>query len=277
MSSKIMILFFLSISLPGINWKHCNDTDNGYTCEDLKHGLRELEKIMQEEKHGYVMVHGRGSDEPGRMFLRLFTLCLALATGAHPQYPDEKESQSVGKPHSQELKFCDDIASIDGVQHYNVTLNPVQLLLNPTLIRLYDRLGPAGLHLLMHLSQRNMTSELYESRKKIVLDTLKIKIPNALLLIPRKMTYLQIIEAASAEEVICKIPSFRGFIVNLIRGRAPILCDDVGQSCWTARSYLAGAINPLYPGKRRSIMDIARSNEDCGDAEHVRRLLKIMV
>ena len=274
-----MFLFFLSLFLPGLNRDHCDDVENGYTCADLEHGVAELQAMLKEERHGMVGVFEERHPHE-RIFARVFGVGLALATGSTPMFQDYP---SIPKPsfavtgakvrNPPELDFCANLTSIEGSQWFTVPRHPSMLLLNPTLLRVYKRLGPAALHILVHF-----TLNLNESYSFAPLDEpVNVNCPEQPgAKLPSKPAFHEILNASRAP-IIQKLPEFTAFIVNLIRGRAPTLCDGVGHSCWKARSYIAGGVNPIYPGTGRSMLDISRSTHECWDTKVVQDIIDHLI
>jgi hypothetical protein len=89
--------------------------------------------------------------------------------------------------------------------------------------------------------------------------------------------YSQIIKAVGSVTVVQQLPNLLGFLLNLIRGESAILHDPVGEACWRAQSYIAGGINPLYPGTGRSTLDLARSNYACGEVINSRAIVGLLI
>lgn len=276
-----MLLFLLSVSLPGLNRKHCDEPGNGYTCKDLEYGVSELEKILAEPRTKRVMIYTKVATDVDRLFLRLFTVSLGLATNSIPVLVKEKqfskpEFAEYGKKPQETVNFtfCKDIKSISKNNiYYQIEMNPSHLLLNPTLSRLYDRLGPAALHILMHLTLGGPEIG-NETDYAVLWGSVKSTISGSKV-DPKDLQ--AILFAATAPTFVHKLPDLGGFLVNLVRGRSPVVCDHVGGSCWRAKSYLAGGVNPLYPGTGRSTLDIARSNEACANTTRTRNLLEMII
>lgn len=265
-----MLVFLCCLFLPGLNWDHCDDKENGYTCDDLKRGVAELEKLLLVNRSGSIGFRIAKQHPVYTLYSRLFSVGVALATGARPLFsfeegwvkPDIAEYRKARKD-GPDFRFCQNITSVDGEMWFNIEPSPATLLLNPTLIRLYKRLGPAALHILVHF-----TLSLNESIAQPV-NSQPVKIS--------LRTSLNDLLRASRSPVVQNIPNFVWFMINLIRGRAPKLCSRVGHQCWPARSYLAGGVNPLYPGTDRSNLDISRSVSDCGDPRSLQDLVDLLI
>lgn len=274
-----MLLFFLSLFLPGLNRDHCDEAENGYTCEDLERGVAELQTMLKEERHGMVGVFEE-RQFPEKIYARVFGVGLALATGATPMFQDypslPKTSFAVTgakERNPPELDFCANLTRIEGSKWFTVPKDPSILLLNPTLLRVYKRLGSAALHILVHFAL-----DLNESYSFAPLnEPVNVNCPEGPgAKLRAKPTFHELLNASRAP-VIQKLPDFTAFIINLIRGRAPTLCDLVGHSCWKARSYIAGGVNPIYPGIGRSTLDISRSTHECGDTRAVQDLIDRLI
>jgi hypothetical protein len=281
----MIIAFLLQIRLPGLNRQNCELGANGYTCDDLDSGLLALETLLARPRRHSIRFQGDAYTDSERLYVRLLSVSWALATDSVPVLTSSSlvnapsfaviaEKKLSGEP-STTIPFCTNSTSLDQDAIVTVAMNPGFLLFNPTLNRLYDILGPASLHILMHLALNlsdPVPREEYDylvgkiNCEKYQGETIGVK--------PR---YDEILSAVRAHTVIELLPSMGGLMINLIRGQAPVLYDQVGGACWNAQSYLAGGINPLYPGTGRSTLDLSRCNEACPESKYTKQMLKALL
>jgi hypothetical protein len=147
--------------------------------------------------------------------------------------------------------------------------------LNPTLSRLYRKLGPASLHILIHFTL-NLTESVNRSDYDVLIGKVQCGGYSGKEFREKPQLGLMM-EAVGAVDVVQQLPSVVGWLVNLIRGEAPMLFDLVGNACWRARSYIAGGINPLYPGTGRSNFDLTRSNYACSEVKETREIIQKLI
>jgi hypothetical protein len=140
---------------------------------------------------------------------------------------------------------------------------------------LYDQIGAAALHILVHYTL-NLTAPIDKKEYNVLIGKVQCN-GYAGKEFREKARYSLIMEAAGSQDSVQQLPSLVGFLVNLIRGRSPILYDPVGGACWKARSYIAGGINPLYPGTGRSNLDLTRSNYACPDVRYGRKIIAALI
>ena len=152
-----------------------------------------------------------------------------------------------------------------------------EMLFSPTLIKLYDAIGPASLHLLIHLTL-NLSYPLNFTTYSVFQGPKKPKNCGnyAGTEVQKNPDIYTILNSANASDIIHPIGNTYGWMINLIRGIPPILYDNVGNACWKANNYIAGGINPIYPGTSRSNNDFSRSNLECTNISLVKKYLKIL-
>jgi hypothetical protein len=279
----MILLSFLSVFLPGLNRTQCVTGQNGYTCSDLDSGLAALDRLLARPRSGLVRFVANGSTDADHLFARLFTVSFALATDSIPVLPAVSRFSppaiaSVGPASgpAPPFDFCKNVTSLRSRNSsWIVSSNPAQMLFNPTLARLHRELGPAALFILMHYTL-NLTEPLSRLDYAVMIGRVNCA-GYAGREFRERPQYALLMEAAAAAAVVQQLPSLAGFLVNLIRGEAPILFDPVGEACWRAPSYIAGGLNPLYPGTGRCLLDIARANWACADWRIVSEVLTKLI
>jgi hypothetical protein len=244
-----MIIGLVCVFLPGLNREHCDAPHNGYTCEDLESGVSALTKLLSRPRNREIRLTSDVFTDPERLLVRLFTVSLALATDSVPVLVNQSQfgapsiaklvPDSAPKELPPTLPFCANITSLKRRHNtWNVSANPAQLLFSPTAARLFDSLGPAALHILVHLTL-NLTAAI--ARVNYDVHFGKFQCPgSAGLDVKGKLNFKAMLSAAAAAKFAHQLPSVAGFLVNLIRGEGPVLFDAVGGACWRAASYIAG-------------------------------------
>jgi hypothetical protein len=281
-----MILLSLCLFLPGLNRDNCDAPQNGYTCQDLNSGVDKLTNLIARPRSSQVRFICEAFTDSERLFIRLFTVAFALATdsipilSAHSHFSAPEIATVVPDSSPQNLatfSFCENVSALKSGATFSWSLsaNPAHLLFNPTLARLYEELGPAALHILMHYTL-NLTDAIERKEYNVIVGRVQCA-EYAGREFKDKSRYALLMEAAASATVVQQLPSLAGFLANLIRGEAPVLYDMVGGACWKARSYIAGGTNPLYPGTGRSALDLARSNTACPDAAYARKVIANLI
>jgi hypothetical protein len=145
------------------------------------------------------------------------------------------------------------------------------LLFNPAVAGIVEELGPAGLHILAHLAL-NLTEGL--QRNGAAFATVEAPcIVGAQQAVLEEGLAGEVLEIAGSREFAFQLGDFRGWIMNLVRGLPAVLYDGVSGHCFRPRSYIAGGVNPLYPGVHRSDTDINSANFFCGTHRYTRSSL----
>jgi hypothetical protein len=263
----MLFLSAISLFLPALNRESCQDSQNGYTCSDLDSGLAKLNSLISRPRTRRLRFIGDHFVDSERLLTRVFAVSYALATGSTPVLPAQSQfsapsiadvvPESGPSPHAPPpFPFCDNGTLPPGDASWRFDASPAHLLFNPALAQLYAELGPAALHILMHYTL-NLTSPLERSADRAIVGTVECgEFGGPPLAENARLPAM--LHAAGAAGVAVQLPSLVGFLVGLIRGEAPTLYDAVGRACWRARSYVAGGVNPLYPGAGRSPLDLAR-------------------
>ena len=152
----------------------------------------------------------------------------------------------------------------------NISADPINfpfLLLNPTVHKFMKRLGPAGYHIMAHYAL-NLTSEVKQTNENISLEENAMNyFDNAIY-----SDAPDLIGAIGCNGVVYRIGDDAGWMISLLRGRPSILYDPVSKSCFKAKSYFAGLLNPLYPGAAEDNI-LSRVNKFCGNHNITRDLL----
>lgn len=293
----MILIFILSIFLPALNRKNCDNEYNGFTCNDLNNGIQYVQNVLLNRRRSKnISILAKIKSDSDHLFSRLATLSFALATDSVPIFPSSGQKIFQNRP---EIAIIDasikyDESKYTNIQVCNTSINlpnstnyflinstATSLLFSPVLNTLYDKIGPAALHILIHLSL-NLSYSIDNYTNYAVFQGPKRPDPPSCgdvagALISNKCDAQTMIEASKASNFVMPLANLQGWIINLIRGTSPYLYDNVGKGCWRAKSYLAGGINPIYPGKGRSELDIARSNIECPNTTITKKYLKILL
>ncbi|KAK8885045.1 hypothetical protein M9Y10_044173 [Tritrichomonas musculus] len=292
-----MVFFFiLSIFLPALNRKNCDKEDTGFTCDDLNKGINYVQNVLLKRKRSKnVSIIVKIKSDSDCLFSRLATLSYALATDSFPLFP-KNDKQFKSYPDiavfGSNIKY--DESKYTNIQICNTTINlpnstnyfiinstATSILFSPALNILYEKIGPAALHIIIHLALNLSYSLDNYTNYAIFQGTKKPDPPScgnvAGALISNRCDAQTIIEASKASNFVMPLANLQGWLINLIRGSAPYLYDNVGKGCWKAASYLSGGINPIYPGKGRSELDVSRSNIECPNTTITKKYLKILL
>lgn len=185
----IFFIFCISIFLPYLNRKNCNDSDIGYTCKDLEDGINKLQELLKRKRNYQISYHTFSKNYYSQIIIRIYTVALALATDSIPKialqsmdklfFEDKKESKIpfINPPSFANIvnkikntnnffPICFNESSLTKNMIFQSEMPPVvkPLLLNPSIYRLTEYLGPAAYHILTHFAL-NFTS-LSELSKK---------------------------------------------------------------------------------------------------------------
>ena len=293
-----MIFFiFLSVFLPALNRKNCDKKYNGFNCDDLNNGIKYVQDVLLKRKRSKnISIITKVKSDSDYLFNRLATLSFALATDSIPLFTinDQKvyhnypEIAVIGpnikydESKFKNIQICN--ASIDlpnSTNYFIINSTATSILFSPALNALYDKIGSASLHILIHLAL-NLSYSIDNYTNYAVFLGSKRPDPPACgniagALISNKCNAQTIIESSKASNFVMPLANLQGWLINLIRGTSPYLYDNVGKGCWRATSYLAGGINPIYPGKGRSELDISRSNIECYNTTITKKYLKILL
>ena len=283
-----MLVFIVSLFLPALNREKCDLENIGFTCDDLKKGADYIENVLlKRDRTKGIAVFAKIKHQSDILFNRLITLAYSLATNAFPIFDDQKvllEYPSFAKfldfrgIEGETIPKCEILANLPNkTNFYVVNVSVSEMLFSPTLIKLYDAIGPASLHLLIHLTL-NLSYPLNFTTYSVFQGPKKPKNCGnyAGTEVQKNPDIYTILNSANASDIIHPIGNTYGWMINLIRGIPPILYDNVGNACWKANNYIAGGINPIYPGTSRSNNDFSRSNPECTNISLVKKYLKIL-
>lgn len=293
----MILIIFLSIFLPALNRKNCNNKYNGFTCDDLNKGVKYVQDVLLKRKRSKnISIISKVKTDSDYLFTRLATLSFALATDTIPVF--SKKDQNMFKDYPEiaiigpnikydeskymNIQICNTSIDLPNTTNYFlINLTATSVLFSPVLNALYDKIGPAALHILIHLAL-NLSYSIDNYTNYAVFQGSKRPEPPicgniAGALITNKCNSQTMIEASKASNFVMPLANLQGWLINLIRGTSPYLYDNVGKGCWRATSYLAGGINPIYPGKGRSELDISRSNIECPNTTITKKYLKILL
>lgn len=292
-----MFLFIsLNIFIPHDFASYCKGDDNGYTCKDIDQGIKSLNerlKMINKNTTKFVIVKNNAKGDIDVLFSRLFTIIISLITKSTPIFKPYQQLDSIGisslayyeKIKDLKVDFnvsvCKKIPKLTkNITKYEITTNPGILMYNPSVFKLLEKLGPASLHILMHLTL-NLSTPLNRSQNNYVYGkmdkSIKCETDNNEQ-IDKFCPISDVMKASSGNNFVHQLPNACSWLINLIRGQSPYLYDNVGKGCWKAKSYMAGGVNPIYPGTNRGINDLTRFNEECIGADAItRRMMKSLL
>lgn len=293
-SNQMFFFFIFYQFLPALNRNDCNSANNGYTCSQLNDGIEYVKThLLNKTRTKNITIISNSNTEADIIFTRFATLCFALATDSNPVFLPQSNQRfypniATFGPHIgyqenvyQPIETCKIIKTLPNTTNiYTINLTATSILFSPTLNVLFDKIGPAALHILIHLTL-NYTDPLGNRTNYAVFQgqlppSKSCEIYNGLS-ISDKCDFKTMIEASRSSTFICPYASIQGWLITLLRGTSPVLYDKVGNGCWKAKSYLAGGINLIYPGIERSILDLARSNLECPNTTLTKQYLPILL
>jgi len=271
-----MLFCYIAILLPYLNQNHCSDKDLGYTCSDIENGKNILNEMMKWPRNHYVSATSPSSHDTIIIFNRIYTLALALATNSTPYYFQKKNVGNLGTPsfgyfgkkpsNFAPIPQCFNDSVIKETVHYSIDPSPSSLLLNPAIFRLLNKIGPASLHILAHMSLNittlpNQSSNIFTTNNLISQHCQFQKKPDHI----SDFSTHNFQKALTHSTIAHQIGDIHGWILHIISGKTPYLYDPISKSCWKAKSFRSGGINPFYTGTQRSKFDLSRSNNPCND------------
>jgi hypothetical protein len=278
------MLVLLCISLPALNWERCDEPGIGYTCADLASGVARLGALLERRAPAHRLTfHVYSAQLGNQLLLRTMAVALSLATNSTPVL---LSTQTIGAdpavagpsfaawrakpalyPPFEALPPCFDEARLPGDASFVTDpLRFADLLFNPAVARVARLLGPAALHILVHLAL-NITAPAPRTGAALALGGAPC-LPGAA---PAPERVLPIVRSA---DLAFALGDYRAWVLSLARGLPPLLHDRVSGACFRAHSFLAGGVNPLYAGVYRSESDLADANVFCGTHEMTRDFLR---
>lgn len=333
-----MIFFIscISIFLPYLNRDNCDYPGIGYTCKDLEDGINKLEKLLKRNRNFSISYHTFSKNYFNQMIIRLYTVTLALATDSIPAIEmqsmdkviiNNEKTQSkipiISPPSiaqvlnkikcSNVFPICYNETNLTENLSFQGEMPPIikPFLLNPTIYRLAEYLGPAAYHILIHYAlnialpsskeyrpNEHDSANFYSPKSnnlkgksgfavlspmslnttcvnEYLKNTTNGKKKSDILFLDATSKLETLLSVINAEHFGYQIGDIGGVVLTLLRGIPSFIYDPVSNTCYKGRSMISGALNPLYSGIYRSISDLSRGGVDfCHNVEITKKLLK---
>ena len=280
-----------------INWKGCERSENGYTCDELENGIKTFENKIKffdliSKNPTYISVLPKSKTNiEDILYTRILELILALYTNSIP-YHHQFGSFDNFKDEYQETNWNSGLIYVDDMKYENYTLCyenkkleynttfyvdtlPSLLMLTIPSVSLMDELGPAYLHILSHYllnitkkydhSVNTTTKEKYASECTIH-NHMKLKI--------EKDFYSMISKGNRNAHL---IGNLKGWLAHIVTGRNPFLIDPSSKACWKGKTYLSGGISAIYSFTERSSNDLGYINQQCSSTLNTKKMLQYVL
>ena len=228
------MLFLINVFLPALNSKHCDEEKNGYSCEDLNRGILKVKQLLKFRRKHYISAIVTSNHETYNLYSRLFTLILALATNSTPYFVHKQKISQFGKPFIayqgkkplNQINYppCFDLTSLNEDLHFKIDPIPSQLLLSPATSRIIKEIGPASLHILIHLAL-NISNPITKTEKNYSTSSNILEKCNNNFNLINDHSYESIFKGLYSNKISHQITDIHGWLLHLLTGSSPILYD----------------------------------------------------